>query len=162
VRATRCCSWAAGRGTDGSNQYFRAISWIAQGGLSDSVRSTGVGAYLRFALVEARTGKVIGRSASTPDAGLYTDTRPIDRRLWPTEMLPTLSGEQWATLKEALAAQIYETSRRPLHDLGLKPSCAKYFFDIRSRRAQNAAANLDPLGQAPETEPDGDPVKCGK
>lgn len=150
-----------GSGTDGSNQYFKPIAWVAQGNLSDTVKSTGAGAYLRFHLVEVRTTRVIGRSVSSPDAGVYTNTRPLDPRLWPTEM-STLSDEQLAAFKAALTEQVYETSRKPLFNLGLKPSCAKYFFGIRDRRGMNASANLDPLGQAPEAEPDGDPVKCGR
>jgi hypothetical protein len=129
----------------GTNQYHRGITWLSR---------AGVGAALALYLVDPQSGKTVADSSSDNGFTPTAASQPDD-----IEGVLTLVPDAWSSLEAALTERLRQGVRRPLHFLGLRPSCTQFFYEwFTPERSRNP---VSPDYRPPPPMPAGaDPQRC--
>jgi len=135
-----------------SNQRFGPIAWVAGTGFGEEPSRTSLSIPLEYLLVDPSSLKLLANSSTSSDDNDRFVQVTVDPKLWHKPMLE-VSAEAWTELATATKKLLAGSVKRPLYDVGLRPSCT-----LKFQRPQRTRAG------EPRTEPQvpagADPAKC--
>jgi hypothetical protein len=123
--------------TDGpnSNQRFGPIAWTGYTGLGGPPTSTALWLPLQYLLIDPSSIKLLETARSSSESYDPFVSESMSIKLWQESMLE-VSLEAWSELHLAAQRLMAKSSRLPLFQLGLRPSCGIKFHVRRRVRGE--------------------------
>jgi hypothetical protein len=123
--------------TDGpnSNQRFGPIAWTGYTGLGGPPTSTALWLPLQYLLIDPSSIKLLESARSSNESYDPFVSESVNAKLW-QESMQDVSLEAWSELQLAAQRLLVKSSRLPLFQLGLRPSCGIKFHVRRRVRGE--------------------------